>query len=60
MRNVLIFPDGTQHQFMYPMDRELEINMKLQAQMKDNSIHVFKVKEIQKKEKEVYYFLELS
>jgi hypothetical protein len=57
MRNVLIFPDGTHHHFMYPTNRDIEIGQKLQLSLSDDSIHVLTVSSIEKNETGVYYHL---
>lgn len=57
MRNILVFPDGTEHQFQYPVNREVEVGSKLQVQLQDDNIHLMKVTEIDKQEKAVYYKL---
>lgn len=58
MRNVLVFPDGSKHDFMYPTDRDIDIGSPFQVQMKDDSIRVLRVKSIEKTEKAIYYYLE--
>lgn len=60
MRNILVFPDGSEHHFQYPKNRELEIGETLQAQLQDETIHVMTVVRVEKKEKEIFYHLELS
>ena len=60
MRNVLVFPDGSQHDFMYPTNRDIEVGEKLQVQFKDDSIHVLIVKNIEKTDKVIYYYLSYS
>lgn len=57
MRNVLLFPDGTEHDFMYPTNREVKIGDKLQVQMRDDSISVLTVSHIQKTDLVIYYHL---
>jgi hypothetical protein len=57
MRNVLLFPDGTEHDFMYPTNREVQVGDKLQVQMRDDSISVLTVSHIQKTDLVIYYHL---
>lgn len=60
MRNILIFPDGTEQHFMYPANREVEVGEKLQVILKDDIVHVLTISKIEKKEKDVYYYLDFS
>jgi hypothetical protein len=57
MRNILVFPDGSEHQFMYPTNRTIEVGEQLQVDMEDGNTHLLKVLEIQKTDLEVYYHL---
>lgn len=57
MRNILIFPDGSRQDFMYPSNRDLKEGEDLQVQMKDDSIILFKICSIEVKEKEVHFTL---
>lgn len=57
MRNILVFPDGSEHQFQYPTNREVEVGDKLQVQLQDDNLHIMKIAEIDKQEKAVYYKL---
>lgn len=57
MRNVLLFPDGTEHDFMYPVNREVQVGDKFQIEMRDNSIRVLKLSHIQKTDTIIYYHL---
>jgi hypothetical protein len=60
MRNILVFPDGTMQDFMYPTNREIVVGEKLQIHMSDNSVYIMQVVRIEKKEKAIYYYLQLS
>lgn len=60
MRNILVFPDGSRTSFMYPENREVTIGESVQAQMKDDSIHVLKIKSIEPLDKEILYHLNYS
>ncbi|MBU5262050.1 hypothetical protein [Bacillus atrophaeus] len=61
MRNILVFPDGNQHDFLYPTNREIEEGERLQVHLSNSeSIHVLTVKEIQKTEKAVFYLLDYA
>lgn len=57
MRNVLIFPDGSRQEFMYPSNRDIELGEALQLQLSDESIQVLKVVSIDRQEKEIHYQL---
>ena len=57
MRNILVFPDGSEQDFMYPPNREVDVGVELQATMADGSIHVFKVSTIKPEAKRILYFL---
>ena len=57
MRNVLLFPDGTEHDFMYPTNRDVQVGQKLQVQMQDDSIRVLTITHIQQTDKVIYYHL---
>ncbi|MEB9419911.1 hypothetical protein [Bacillus cereus group sp. BfR-BA-01318] len=57
MRNVLVFPDGTEQDFMYPHNRDVLVGEKLQVQMKDNALHILEVWNIQHTDKVIYYHL---
>jgi hypothetical protein len=57
MRNILLFPDGTEQDFMYPPNREIEVGTKLEIAMMDGSIHILRVAEIIKEEKKVCFKL---
>lgn len=59
MRNILVFPDGTKHPFMYPNNREVEVGTPLQTILADR-VEILKVSRIVKTEKEIYYHLSLS
>ncbi|KAF2421629.1 hypothetical protein [Bacillus subtilis] len=61
MRNILVFPDGNQHDFLYPINRDIEVGERLQVHLSSSeSIHVLVVKEIQKTEKAVFYLLDYA
>lgn len=60
MRNILVFPDSSEKDFMYPANRDISVGDVLQAEMKDNSIHLLKVSDIQKSQKEIRYILEMT
>jgi len=57
MRNILVFPDGTEQDFMYPPNREITVGEKLQAEWLDDTVHIYTVREIEKTEKAIYYYL---
>lgn len=57
MRNVLVFPDGSEHDFMYPNNREVVVGTEFRAELEDKQSAVFVVSHIQKTDKEVYYHL---
>lgn len=57
MRNILIFPDGTEHDFMYPTNRDIVVGSKFQVELSDNRVDVLTVKHIQKTDREIYYHL---
>jgi hypothetical protein len=57
MRNILVFPDGTQQDFMYPQDRDIEVGTELQVTMMDDSVHRMKVSSIEREEKRILYRL---
>lgn len=58
MRNILVFPDGKEQDFMYPPNRDITVGVQLQIQMDDDSTRVMSVKHIQKTDKEIYYHLD--
>ncbi|MGG1453464.1 hypothetical protein ABE325_21380 [Bacillus licheniformis] len=59
MRNVLVFPDGSEHDFLYPTNREIKEGECLQVHLSGNeNIHILKVKEIQRTEKAIFYLLD--
>ncbi len=60
MRNILVFPDGSEQDFQYPSNREIKVGEKLQVQLKDETVHIIQISKIQKEEKAVYYYLSLS
>ncbi len=60
MRNILVFPDGSEQDFQYPSNRDLEVGEKLQVQLKDEIIHVMQITQIIRKEKAIHYHLSLS
>lgn len=57
MRNVLVFPDGTEHDFMYPKNREVTVGEQLQILTKDDVIHILTLNRIQKTDQVIYYHL---
>jgi hypothetical protein len=60
MRNILVFPDGTEQDFMYPPNRDIEVGETLVVHMLDDSIQIMKVTRIEKKEREIRYYLALA
>jgi hypothetical protein len=60
MRNVLLFPDGTSQDFMYPPNREVEVNEMISVTMLDDSVHNMEIKHIERTEKVIYYHLAYS
>jgi hypothetical protein len=60
MRNILLFPNGTKKDFMYPENREVVVGETFQVEMKDDSIHVMKIDRIEQLEKEIIYHLSIS
>lgn len=59
MRNVLILPDGTRQEFMYPSNRDIEVGEQLQIQMKDDSIVIASVSAIEQHGREIHYLLKV-
>lgn len=57
MRNVLIFPDGSEQDFLYPSNRDIFEGEKLQVQLQDNSIQILEIHYIQHTDKIIYYHL---
>jgi hypothetical protein len=57
MRNILVFPDGTEQHFMYPPNRDIQVGEKLVVHMMDDSHRIFTVVEIYQKDKSIYYRL---
>lgn len=57
MRNILVFPDGSQHPFMYPMNRDINEGDKLKVVLQDDSIEVMTIQKIEQKGKDIYYYL---
>lgn len=57
MRNVLVFPDGLECDFMYPKNRDVEVGTNLKVDMVDESCHYMKVVEIKKTSRCIYYYL---
>jgi|GEM_PF-2762983 len=60
MRNVLVFPDKSEHDFMYPVNRDIHIGERLQVQFQDHTVHVLVVTDIKKTDKVIYYYLSFS
>lgn len=61
MRNVLVFPDGSYYDFMYPSNREIKEGERLQVHISNSeNVHVLRVNEIQRTEKVIFYMLEIS
>lgn len=56
VRNILVFPDGTKEQFMYPSNRTIEVGEQFQVTLGSNT-HILKVESIDKKDIEVFYYL---
>ncbi|KUF34401.1 hypothetical protein CN498_21790 [Bacillus thuringiensis] len=57
MRNILVFPDGTEQDFLYPDNRVIFVGEKLQVQMQCNSVHILEIYNIQHTDKIIYYHL---
>jgi hypothetical protein len=57
MRNILVFPDGTMQDFMYPADREIQEGEVLRSIGMDDSVHMLRVTSIVKEEKRILYYL---
>lgn len=57
MRNYLVFPDGTKQSFMYPEDRDITVGEEILVTMFDDSVQFMKVSRIEKKEKEILFYL---
>ena len=55
MRNILVFPDGTEQDFLYPDNRVIFVGEKLQVQMQCNSVHILEIYNIQHTDKIIYY-----
>jgi hypothetical protein len=60
MRNILVFPDGSTQDFMYPPNRDIDVGEKLQIQMLDDSVQIMQIYKIEKKEKAIYYYLKYA
>jgi hypothetical protein len=60
MRNVFLFPDGHEQDFMYPANRDVEVGTELQVVMLDDSVHILRVAEITQEEKRIVYRLEYT
>jgi len=57
LRCILVFPDETQVQFMYPEEREIVEGELLQAQLVDGNVHVLQVSSIYKQDDRTYFYL---
>ncbi|WP_067923949.1 hypothetical protein [Alicyclobacillus shizuokensis] len=57
MRNVLVFPDGKEQDFMYPANRDVEVGTPLQVEMADGSVHILHVTEIIREDRKILYKL---
>jgi len=57
MRNILVFPDGTEQDFMYPPNRDVVVGTELNVVMMDDSVHKLKVIRIEPGEKKILYYL---
>jgi hypothetical protein len=57
MRNVLVFPNGQEEDFMYPKDRDVVKGTEFSITMLDESVHVLKVSKIVREEKRIVYNL---
>jgi hypothetical protein len=58
MRNVLLFPNGHEQDFMYPPNRDIEVGTELEIVMLDDSVHRLKVGQIIPEEKRIVYVLQ--
>lgn len=58
MRNFLVFPDGTRIDFMYPSNRDIEVGTRFNLTNEEDQIKVIEVKNIEKTEKEVLFYVD--
>lgn len=58
MRNILLFPDGKEEDFMYPPNRDIVVGEKLQLAMHDGSTQLLNIVDIVQEEKRILYKLE--
>lgn len=56
MRNILILPDGTQQDFMYPSNRKIRKGETLRVEMMDDVVHHIYIIHIEKKEDSILYY----
>ncbi len=59
MRNILVFPDGTEQDFLYPINREILVGETLTAELIGGSALLFTIEEIRPEEKAIRYILAL-
>jgi hypothetical protein len=59
MRNVLILPNGSRQEFMYPSNRDIAVGEQFNIQMKNDSIQVASVYDIQTHDREIHYLLKV-
>lgn len=59
MRNVLVFPDKTEVDFMYPADREIEVGGKLVCESENEVKHLLEIEkiEVNKEKRTIFYHL---
>ncbi len=57
MRNILILPDGTEVDFMYPKDRQIIVGTRLNVVMEDDSLRLYNVFNIVQKDHAILYYL---
>lgn len=58
MRNFLVFPDGTRIDFMYPSNRDIGVGTRFNLTNEEDQIKVIEVKNIEKTEKEVLFYVD--
>ncbi|MBR2246095.1 hypothetical protein [Oceanobacillus profundus] len=57
MRNVLIFPEGYEIDFMYPKDKDLEVDLELEVKT-NKGLEKVKIFDIKIQGNSIYYYLQ--
>lgn len=58
MRNIFVLPDGSEQQFQYPENRDINVGEVLSFFYSDGSKYHLRVKEIKFIGRNVYYYME--